>query len=214
MAKRKRRPDTNSALETTAVLAKQPRLDPQARLLSRFFEALVLLYTLGRTRGDRPCATMPPREDLVHLPLKDLRRIFLNELAYMCDYDKGGETVTALGWEFTPERYIFWVGSNAGSKTKTIDFLVSLLTKIIHISTTSSLVEIKAEVASLCIGFATMRIRKYRSHLRPLLRRCISHLTEAQRAVGALVLKSPGVFAILTCTSRAGSSQMAPGLGA
>jgi hypothetical protein len=214
MAKRKRRLNTNSALDTPPALAKRPRLDTQARLLSRFYEPLVLVYTLGRTRGDRPCATTPPREDLDHLPLKDLRRTFLSELAYMCDYDKGGETVTALGWEFTPERYIFWVGSNTGLKTKTIDFLVSLLTKIMHSSTTSSLVEITAEVASFCIGFATMRIRKYRSHLRPLLRRCISHLTEAQRAAGALVLKSPGVFAILTRTSRAGSSRMAPDLGA
>jgi hypothetical protein len=205
MAKRKRRPNTDSALDTTPVLPKQPRLDTQARLLSRFYEPLVLLYTLRRTRGDRPCDTMPPREDLAHLPLKDLRRIFLGELAYMCDYDKGGETVTALGWEFTPEKYIFWVGSNAGAKTKTIDFLVSLLTKIMHTSTTSSLVEIKAEVASFCIGFATMRLRKYRSHLRPLLRRCISHLAEAQRAVGALSLKGPSLFAILKRTSRTGS---------
>jgi hypothetical protein len=46
---------------------------------------------------------MPPREDLAYLPLKDLRRIFLSELAYMCDYDKGSEIVTALEWEFKPQ---------------------------------------------------------------------------------------------------------------
>jgi hypothetical protein len=137
MAKRKKHSNTRSSPETNAVPPKQPRLDSRARLLSRFYEPLVLLYTLGRTRGQRTCVTMPPREDLVHLPIKDLRRIFLTELAYMCDYDKGDETVTALRLESTPERYIFWVASNAGSTTKTNNFLVSLLTKITQVSAAS-----------------------------------------------------------------------------
>jgi hypothetical protein len=136
-----------------AASPKQPRLDPQTRLLSRFYEPLVLLYTLGRTRGERTCPTMTPREDLAHLPLTDLRRMFLDELAYMCDYDKGGETVTALGLEFTPERCIFWVATNAGAKAKIIDFLVSLLTKIMQVSAVSNTADITANVASQCISF-------------------------------------------------------------
>jgi hypothetical protein len=89
------------------VSPKEPCLDPQTRRLSRFYKPLVLLYTLERTRGERTCPTMPPCEDLAHLPLTDLRRMFLDALAYMCDYDEGGESVTALGLEFTPERCIF-----------------------------------------------------------------------------------------------------------
>jgi hypothetical protein len=91
---------------------------------------------------------------------------------------------------------------------------MSLLTKIMHTSTILSLIEIKAEVALLCIGSATITIEKYRSHLRPLLRRCILNLTKAQRAVIALVLKSSGVFVILTRTSRAKSRRIAAELGA
>jgi hypothetical protein len=53
------------------VSPKEPCLDPQTRRLSRFYKPLVLLYTLGRTRGERTCPTMPPREDLAHLPLTE-----------------------------------------------------------------------------------------------------------------------------------------------
>ncbi|KAF9729805.1 hypothetical protein PMIN04_012932 [Paraphaeosphaeria minitans] len=42
-------------------------------------------------------SVMPAREYLGYLPLGDIRRMFLEELAYMCEYDKGGETVAALG---------------------------------------------------------------------------------------------------------------------
>jgi hypothetical protein len=49
---------------------------------------------------------MPAPEHLAYMPLKDKRRTFLSELAYMCDYDKGGETITALGLQHTPKKLI------------------------------------------------------------------------------------------------------------
>jgi hypothetical protein len=146
---------------------------------------------------------MLPREDLAHLPLTDLRRMFFDALAYMCDYDEGGESVTALGLEFTPERCIFWVTTNAGAKAKIIDFLVSLLTKIMQVSAAPNTDDITTDVASQCINFGARRIRKYRSHLQPLLRRCISHLTEAQQVIGASALEAHEWSLILKRNRRA-----------
>ncbi|OAL42582.1 hypothetical protein IQ07DRAFT_669315 [Pyrenochaeta sp. DS3sAY3a] len=187
MAKRKRRTNADPRPELNSVSPNKPRLDPQERLLCRFYEPLVLLYTLGSTREERMCAAMPSRDYLAHLPLKDLRRIFLSELAYVCDYDKGGETVAALGLQTTPQGHIFWVASNTGSGTKVIPFLNSLLTKLTHISTASNTADVLEEVVSQCIRFATPRIKKYRSHLVPQLRRCTSHLTRVQ------VVTEPGL---------------------
>jgi hypothetical protein len=45
----------------------------------------------------------------------------------MCDYDKGGDTVTAIGLELTPQRFIFWVASNSCLKGKIVSFLELLL---------------------------------------------------------------------------------------
>jgi hypothetical protein len=141
-------------------------------------------------------AAVPLRENIAHLPLLDLGRMFLSDLAYMCDYDKGGETVTAIGLQSTPQKHIFWVASNVGSKTKTIDFLPSLLTQIVHISATPDTAN-HAELASQCVAFATPRIRKYLSHLKPLLQRSISYLTETKQAVGKF---SPKILIVLADT--------------
>jgi hypothetical protein len=66
---------------TSPASLKKPRLDPRERQLSRFYEPLVLLYTLGSTRGEHTAAALSPDENICELPLKELRRRFLDELA-------------------------------------------------------------------------------------------------------------------------------------
>jgi hypothetical protein len=157
---------------------KTPRLDPLERRLSRFYEPLVLLYTLGSTRGEHTYATLSSKQSISYLPLKDVRRRFLNELAYMCDYDKGGDTVTAIGLESTPQRYVFWVASNSCPKGKIVPFLESLLIALRRTSATTE------DIAVQCISFAATRVKKYRSHLNPLLRRCLEWLVRTKRDDG------------------------------
>jgi hypothetical protein len=105
MMKRKR--GSSASLRTDSVSPNRPRLNPQERLLSWFYEPLVLLYTLGRTRGESVRAVMPLRDHIAHLLLVDLRRTFLNDSAYMCDYKKGSETVTAIRLQSTLQKHIF-----------------------------------------------------------------------------------------------------------
>ncbi|KAF2644767.1 hypothetical protein P280DRAFT_358224, partial [Massarina eburnea CBS 473.64] len=139
--------------------------------LRRFYEPLVLLYTLGSTRGEHT-HTDPSSEDISHLTLRHLRRIFLTELAYVCDYDKGGDTVTAIGLEFTPQGYVYRVASNTSPRMKIAPFLTLLLNKLKTISertTVDTSREIE-EVAKYCIKFAEPRIKKYKH----LLNRCLS----------------------------------------
>jgi hypothetical protein len=195
MAKPKR--GSKASPRADSVLPNHPRTNPQERLLGRFYEPLVLLYTLGPTRGDHVRTAVPLRDNIPHLPLLDLRRMFLSDLAYICDYNKGGETVTVIGLQSTPQKHIFWVASNVGSKTKTIKFLRSLLTQIVHILATPDTANHAAELASQCVAFATPRIRKYLSHLKPLLQRSISYLTETKQAVSKF---SPKILIVLADT--------------
>ena len=187
MPKRRKNPKNlgkakSVSADTSPTSLKKPRLNPRERQLSRFYEPLVLLYTLGSTRGEHTAAALPPDENICELPLKELRRRFLSELAYVCDYDKGGDTVTAIGLESTPQRYVFWVGANTSPEKRIVPFLEALLAKLRGISTaaTSKASEEVDNIAIECIKFGTLRINKYRQHLKPLLKRCQGNLAESQ----------------------------------
>jgi hypothetical protein len=175
--------NTSSSAKQDNVAFNRPRFDLHDRQLSRFYEPLVLLYTLGTTRGEH---THTAPSTTSYVPLKDLRRKFLTELAYMCDYDKGGDTVTAIGLESTPQGHVYWVASNTCPKTKIVPFLKSLLVRIQHISATRVISASKEaeDLAAHCVNFAAPRIKKYRSHLKPLLRRCLEHLAKTEREDG------------------------------
>lgn len=187
MAKRSKRRknsvNTNAPTELNLQSPTKPRLDRRIRQLSRFYEPLVLLYTLGSTRGEHTCAVLSNQENVSHMPLKELRRKFLSDLAYMCDFDKGGDTVTAIGLESTPQRYIFWVASNSCPQKKIVPFLNSLLTKLRDMTASPTLFtpEEVNDIAEHCINFAAPRIKKYQSLLNPLLRKCQSYLAETDR---------------------------------
>lgn len=72
-----------------------PRLHLEDQLRSRVYELLVFLYVLDRIGELR--VSRYPSEDRVtdHLQLRELRRIFLDQLAYVCDQIKGGDTIIA-----------------------------------------------------------------------------------------------------------------------
>lgn len=182
-AKRKVSTSTSSPKGQNTSYRNIPRLDPQTRQLSRFYEPIILLHTLGSTRREHTSTALPFQDDVSHLPTKDLRRKFLTELAYMCDYDKGGDTVTAIGLESTPQRCIFWVASNSCPKGKILPFLESLLASLKHNSATTA-AQGSEEIAEQCIKFATPRVKKYKSHLNPLLRKCLAWIATIHQDEG------------------------------
>lgn len=155
---------------------KLPLFGRRERQIRRFYEPLVLLETLGTTRGERT-TPISNQEDLSLLAIKDLRRRFLTELAYVCDYDKGGDTVTAIGLEATPQGYVFWVAANTCPVKKVIPFLRSLLLDLKGIAANSSELETHiSDLAKTCIEFARLRIKKYLQLIRKLIRECSASL--------------------------------------
>ncbi|RYP78332.1 hypothetical protein DL769_003210 [Monosporascus sp. CRB-8-3] len=137
--------------------SKKPRLDPYGRLLHRFFEALILLHVLGQTRGRHD--TYPGD---VFTPQEKRRRLLCN-LAYLCDYDKGGPTTSAIGIEDGPDQFIFWVASNAnGSSSKILIFLRNTLVEaktVIRLDGDRRLV-LEDNFTQRCIEFAERRVKK------------------------------------------------------
>lgn len=55
------------------------------------------------------------------------RRRFLQNLAFLCDYGKGGPSTTAICVEDRQDCYVAWVASNKGAPPKVVAFLASIL---------------------------------------------------------------------------------------
>ncbi|KAI0135714.1 hypothetical protein F4814DRAFT_444527 [Daldinia grandis] len=130
--------------------------DPYSKLLHRFYEPLILSRVLGRTRGAH---TSAPKDEESQIR----RRRLLRNLSYLCDYDKGGETISSMALEDTPQCHVFWVASNsAHAGNKIIGFLQSSLNEIHRIIMLNEEERgpLEAEFARGCIDFAERRVKK------------------------------------------------------
>ncbi|KLJ10751.1 hypothetical protein EMPG_13894 [Blastomyces silverae] len=183
--KRKKPPRKKSASSSSEIFRRYP--NKRERLLRRFYEPLVLLHTLGSTRGihTKPQSSSPLDDSSV----RDCRRSFLNELAYVCDYDKGGDTVTAIGLESTPQGSTFWVASNTSPAAKIIPFLKTLLQTLERIVNAKAPSQGDKEgIAKLCISFASKRIKKYRSLFSREFEGCKKYIEANKETLGGLDL--------------------------
>ncbi|OTB05097.1 hypothetical protein M426DRAFT_261136 [Hypoxylon sp. CI-4A] len=133
------------------------RKDKYSKLLCRFYEPLILLRVLGQTRGKHTSSPQHTSD------IQSKRRRLLKNLAYICDYEKGGETTSAIGLEESEERFVFWVASNADrSRSKIEGFLKTSLKDIKHMLILSEEKRGPYEQKFIrsCITFAKSRITK------------------------------------------------------
>ena len=181
MAKSKKK-STSAKAGKKSLVPEPLRLDEDARRLHLLYEPLVLMHTLGKVREDHTVSETCSHLDIPQLPLKQVRRLFLGELAYMCDYDKGGNTVTAIGLECTPQGCVYWVAANICPKKKIVPFLEGLLLQLKATSRgeNGSSAPTEESLANESLGFANARLKKYRSLLKVPLSRCVNFLEKSE----------------------------------
>jgi hypothetical protein len=150
----------SSAFERKPSLVGRPRLDPYHKLLSRFYEPLLLLRLLGQSRGNH----QPKPRDLN--PVEATRRDFLRNLSYICDFEKGGDTCTAMGLADLGNSYGFFIASNKGKAT-IVEFLKNVLGLLRGICALPEpeVPQKEAELVKVCVDFAKKRIKKERGLL-------------------------------------------------
>lgn len=182
--------------ETAAVLKEfeikparvgRPRADPYNRLLSRLYEALVFLLLLGQSRGEHTSRTFYLDESTV------TRRRFLQNLAYMCDFEKGGKTCTAIGLQECETCYRLWLASNE-ENGQTKEFLQKVLLSLQKISEDPEVEEATDKIGALselCIDFAARRIGKERKCLLRAVRQCMKELSNQGAEEGNSIFYSP-----------------------
>jgi hypothetical protein len=153
------------------------------KLLHRFYEPLVLLYVLDPTQGNHV------REEADRLPLditslKELRRRLVSALAYVCDFEKGGDSFTAIFVTQGPLTY--YIACNKGPRSKTLSFLQKTLG---HLEKVYDLGEkqrakAKAKILAECVLFSNKRLKAYWSFLRNALIRCEEILKDVPGSEG------------------------------
>jgi hypothetical protein len=82
------------------------------KLLRRFYEALVLLRVLGQVQGERFDGEAFEDNNVDRMQAVELRRKVMYNLCVMCDFQKGGDSVTAIAMECLPSGPCYWIGVN------------------------------------------------------------------------------------------------------
>lgn len=145
-------------------------LNANGKLLRRFYEPLVLLSVLDPTRGAQ-------RPDLITdrgLDEKSkLWRNYVDQLSFVCDSDKGGDTVTAVAAQQTTEAPIFCLASNSNSRKRARGHLIWIFARLERLHTASSkyTAQLQDEINARCIEFSSERIKIYSTWLLQAIRK-------------------------------------------
>ena len=179
-------------LKTPAPTSPKPRKAAD-KLMMRFYEPLVLQHALGPTRGDRIQCEPLDNQDESELDDGNLRRSFLNNLAYICDFKKGGATVTAIALEQRPARVVFWVVANENVKAEVVKTLKKILKGLAGLDGTTREREERVEERTFryAAELGMPRLQCYRKATQESLRECLGILNsepESEQDEGELII--------------------------
>lgn len=169
-------------------MSKKPRFDPYYRLICRFYEALYMLYQLGKVRGPHV------RTNLDFSNILATRRNFLRHLAFLCDFTKGGHSTTSLAVEDRHDCNVFWIASNDGPSETVLMFLTSVIEAVKASQSVSEKErpEIQESLTHECIDFAAKRIINQSHGLASAIKKCQEYL-RAQSIEGKYGRRVSGV---------------------
>ena len=130
------------------------------KLKRRFYEPLVLSHALSHTQGDRIAEDMVTwTEDLLGRQISSRREV-LRQLCRACDYEKGGETVTSMALEKTPQGPVYWISTKESNCNRVLPFLQQLLDTL-HTGA-DSISTLRAMLLKQTTDFAASRIHDHR----------------------------------------------------
>ncbi|KIV94910.1 hypothetical protein PV10_02631 [Exophiala mesophila] len=161
--------------------------DANSKLLSRFYAPLTLLKVLDPCRGaQQPDLIL----DTSFNEQATLWRDFLDQLAYLCDFEKGGDTVTAIAVQRNAEYPIFWLATNCPrprTRTKARKHLSRVLGLLDEIHTTQKPVsDVENDILSRCLASSSQRIKVYSSLLMKAIRearRMLKQRTDSEAVI-------------------------------
>jgi len=173
-------------------------------LQKKFYEALVMMAVLGRNRGTRLQEEEFEEEfdaepDPSELGGEKLRRSFLRNLAYLCDFEPGGDSTTAFVLEKTPQGIVYWFASNKGKpkdKDSTKLFAGELL-RMLQYSKSSEASGTERMLFEKAVGFSSKRISFYAQLLRHEINNVMDDASGTGSSAGEHSLTNLATYEIL-----------------
>ncbi|KAF5656226.1 hypothetical protein F25303_86 [Fusarium sp. NRRL 25303] len=161
-----------------------PRLDKYDKILSRLFENLALFHILKGIDGPHMITAHAPTD------VRGIRRRFLKNLCFICDYRKGGDTTTSIALESQTNKVILWVAANFTPHDKVILFLDDILQQLQSDpkGTEEERERLRKKLTKKCVDFAAPRLKKECKLLLRATRYCEKYLKEDATAVQGAVL--------------------------
>jgi hypothetical protein len=149
--------------------------------------SLLTLTTFGCNRGDRLPGEATSDKEVIS------RRKFIQFLAYTCDFQKGGDTVTAIGVEQRDDQVIYWIASNRDVEDQVILHLKWCLGELRKVSAEEvpandlydgGIVEMKQKFVNDCISFAGQKVSKVANILKNAINKIPEALPEEESYAG------------------------------
>ncbi|KAF5715856.1 hypothetical protein FGLOB1_2805 [Fusarium globosum] len=161
-----------------------PRLDKYDKILSRLFENLALFHILKGIDGPHMITAHAPTD------VRGIRRRFLKNLCFICDYRKGGDTTTSIALESQTNEVILWVAANFTPHNNVILFLNDTLQQLQRDpkGTEEERERLRKKLTKKCVDFAAPRLKKECKLLLRATRYCEKYLKEDATAVQGAVL--------------------------
>ncbi|KAL0935497.1 uncharacterized protein CTRU02_210088 [Colletotrichum truncatum] len=145
-----------------------PRMNPYTRILARLYEAIISLWILRRVNGPHLVTYLNDNY------LQGVRRRFLKNLCFFCDYKKGGESTTALGLEEQEGSCVFWISSNEGVGDHVVLFLNNVLAMLKRVDESKkNRASAVADLMAYYAKFAAPRMKKETRILHNAIKRCL-----------------------------------------
>lgn len=137
----------------------------EEKLIKRFYEVLVLLRVLGQVQGDKINRQTLGDADIHSMTAVEMRRMVMNHLCTMCDFLKGGDTVTAMAVENLPQGPRYWVAAH-GQLKKIVAFLSRVLGMLGSWTSADDQLDLEGRLFDIFVEFHRPRIAKYLGVLR------------------------------------------------
>ncbi|PVH86141.1 hypothetical protein DL98DRAFT_601627 [Cadophora sp. DSE1049] len=158
-------------INPTSTVQKYIPVNPKQN--KRFYEALIMLSVLGKSRGGRIPEKSFQHKSTLEAEKGTLRRLFIRSLAYLCDSEKGGSTTTAIALQQAPKGgVVYWLASNSCSKGSTMDrskmFLEDVLCKVqrLQAADDDQVRAVEKQMFRSAVSFSESRIKAYRMMLK------------------------------------------------
>ena len=135
---------------------------------------LLLLFALDPTAGERDKATPPPEKHS-----QRIQRSFLNSVAYICDYKKGGSTTSAAAFQNTRYGPVLRLACNDSLPKEKFEDLQRIIS-LIKTSKSTSSSEGSRILLDEITQFSNLRLDTYSKFVVRDCKKCILSLSQVE----------------------------------